>query len=160
MADILRIRAATDADANGLISLISNVFSEYPGCVIDLETLDRDLLAIRGYVRERGGDFWVAEQGDRVVGCIGYTQPKPGVVELKRLYVARAARKQGLGQRLYALILAAAKAHGARAIECWSDTRFKDAHDFYLKRGFARSPDTRALNDPSNTTEYQFRKTL
>jgi N-acetylglutamate synthase-like GNAT family acetyltransferase len=160
MTEGLTVRAATDADADALISLISNVFSEYPGCVIDLGTLDRDLLAIASHAQARAGKFWVAERDGKAVACIGYTLERPGVVELKRLYVAKSERGRGLGERLYRLVTDAARTLGAGAIELWSDTRFKAAHAFYQKRGFVRSPETRALNDPSNTVEYHFRKTL
>ena len=160
MGDAPRIREARDGDAEGLVSLISAVFSEYEDCVVDLENLERDLLAIRSYVAARGGNFWVAERSGLIVACAGYTQPGAGIVELKRLYVAKGERNRGLGQRLYALVYDAALKLGARTLECWSDTRFKDAHAFYARRGLSRTSETRALNDPSHSLEYQFRKKI
>lgn len=160
MADDPRIREARDDDAEGLISLIASVFTEYEGCVVDLDELDRDLLAIRSFVAARGGSFWVAEREGRIVGSAGYTQPNPGMVELKRLYIAKAERNRGLGRRFYGLVFEAARRLGARTLECWSDTRFKDAHAFYERRGFTQLPETRALNDPSHSIEYHFSKPL
>lgn len=156
MPDDISIRAARDADAEALIRLIDGCFSEYPGCVMDLDNLDKDLLAIDSHIKALGGEFWVAERAGRVVGCIGYAPCGDRVVELKRLYVDKSARRGGLGGRLYDLVLAAARRHGARAINLWSDTRFKEAHAFYLRQGFRRLEETRDLHDPSNTTEYHF----
>ena len=58
--DELRIRAARDRDAEGLISLIETVFSEYPGCGLDVEGEEPELLAIDTRYRARNGRFWVA----------------------------------------------------------------------------------------------------
>lgn len=160
MADAFFVREAADRDASGLITLISSVFSEYDGCVLDLAMTDRDLLAIRTYTGQRGGNMWVAEQDRQLIGCAGYTQSAPRIIELKRLYIAKTARKQGLGHRLYTLVLQAAQQKSATLLECWSDTRFKDAHSFYQNRGFAKSRKTRALNDPSNSIEFHFSKAL
>lgn len=160
MTDGLFVREAADRDAAGLITLISSIFSEYSGCVLDLAATDRDLLAIHTYTTRRGGTMWVAERNRQIVGCAGYTQSAPRIVELKRLYVAKSARKQGLGHRLYMRVLQAGQKMSARHLECWSDTRFKDAHAFYQNRGFVKSRKTRTLNDPSNSIEFHFSKTL
>ncbi|MFQ5347206.1 MAG: GNAT family N-acetyltransferase [Rhodothalassiaceae bacterium] len=151
------IREAGDADAPGVIALIDSCFSDYDGCVMDLPGLDADLPAVASHFREQGGRFWIAESGGRIVGCAGYVPVDRNAVELKRLYVARAARRQGLASRLLALVRDAARTHGARHIDLWSDTRFVEAHAFYLANGFVQTGAMRKLDDPSNTTEYAFR---
>ncbi|MCH8347800.1 MAG: GNAT family N-acetyltransferase [Proteobacteria bacterium] len=162
MADLtdITIREAVDGDAQGLIALIGEIFSDYDNCVLDLERLDRELLAIDTCIKGLGGKFWVAEYQGEIVASIGYAPKGGGVVELKRLYVARAWRRRGLADRLTGLIYQAAKDLRATAIELWSDTRFVEAHAFYLKHGFEELPETRDLNDPSNSTEYHFIKKL
>jgi len=54
----------------------------------------------------------------------------------------------------------AARNRRASAVELWSDTRFGDAHRLYESLGYRRLPDSRDLNDASNSTEYHFRKQL
>jgi len=157
----LSIREARDSDSQGLIDLIGTIFSEYD-CVLDLDDLDKELLAIRTAVTKKNGDFYVAEERGRIVGCVGYILKgaECNFVELKRLYVALEFRRQGLATKLYDLIIDASMRANARAIDCWSDTRFKEAHAFYLKKGFTKLPETRRLYDPSNTTEFHFIKEL
>jgi putative acetyltransferase len=84
----------------------------------------------------------------------------PQGMELRKLYVAQAARRRGLGGQLCDLVEAEARACGAVFIELWSDTRFTDAHRLYERRGYIRGAETRALHDLSQTIEYYFRKTL
>lgn len=155
----ISIRRARDDDAPGLISLIGAIFKDYDSCFLDLDNLDRELLGIDTAMLAGGGKFWVATRAGRIVGSIGYTVAGDGV-ELKRLYVAAECRRAGLANRLADLVYSAAEAVGARTISLWSDTRFVEAHAFYLKHGFEMQPKTRDLNDPSHSVEFQFIKKL
>ena len=161
MGENIIIRRVENDDAEGLIALIGACFDEYAdlGCVLDLDDLDKDLLAIRDHIDAVGGEMWVALDGGEVIGCVGYgPHEKDGKshVELKRLYVNSAFRRNGLATRLFELIEKAAADLGVDAIDLWSDTRFDKAHAFYERHGFSQDKETRELNDPSNTTEYRF----
>jgi len=119
------------------------------------------LPAVASRFEAQGGQFWVAEDpAGRILGSVGYTPKDASAIELKRLYVAPDARRQGLATRLLALVLEAARARAASEIVLWSDTRFGEAHAFYLARGFVQTGESRELNDPSDTTEYAFRLRL
>ena len=153
------IRDARDSDGDQLITLIDDCWSEYPGCVLDVDAEVPELKAIATHFRLSGGSFWVAEHASVIIGCIGVT-PKPDGVQLHKLYVARAGRHRGLGSRLVGLVEDNAETAGARCVELWSDTRFEAAHRLYERLGYHRQPQTRSLGDLSNTVEYQFRKML
>ncbi len=154
-----RIRPARDTDADGLIHLIGSCWSEYPGCILDVDAEEPHLRAIATHFTCRGGRFWVAEQEATIVGSVGLAPvDDPNGIELHKLYVLREARQTGLGGTLTQLAEDSAREAGATFIELWSDTRFETAHRFYERRGYRRSPTTRDLNDLSNSTEYHFRK--
>ena len=160
-----RLRPVRDDDADGVIALVGGVYAEYPGCVLDLPGVDADLTAPRTSIDTKQGDLWVAEddRGDVVAMC-GWA-PVDGAgsappIELKRLYVAEGHRGRGLGRWLAEQVERVARERGAPAVELWSDTRFVDAHRLYERLGFRRLPETRQLHDPSDTTEYHFRKDL
>ena len=119
------------------------------------------LRAIASNHAEQGGRFWVAESSGHVVGCAGLMPGAQGaVIEMKKLYVAKDARSNGLGARLCSLVEAEAMSRGVATVELWSDTRFKDAHRLYERRGYARGPKTRDLHDASKSVEYYYRKAL
>src|SRR5262245_55527261 len=95
------IRAARDTDAADLITLIGACFSEYPGCVLDVDGEMPELRAIATFFENAHGRFWIAEDDDgHVVGSIGVVPSAADTVELRKLYVARHARRNGLGGRL------------------------------------------------------------
>ena len=155
------IRDARDDDAESLIALIGGCFAEYPGCILDVDGELPELRAIATFFRQHDGRFWVAEEYTRVVGSVGVLPaPNPQGMELRKLYVAKAARRQGLGGRLCDLAEATAQARGAALIDLWSDTRFIDAHRLYERRGYERGHNTRLLHDLSQSVEYYFRKPL
>jgi GNAT superfamily N-acetyltransferase len=157
----IELRAARDDDALGLIELIAGCWAEYPGCIMDVDGENPHLRAIATAYQGWGGRVWVAETATGVVGSIGIVPAdEPGVGELRMLYVARPARKAGLGGRLLALAEAEAARRRMHAIQLWSDTRFVDAHRFYERRGYARGPATRELHDLSGSVEYFFRRDL
>ena len=158
---MLRIRAARDADAQGLIRLIGSIFAEYPNCILDVDGEIPELRAIASAFERVDGRFWVAERDGEVVGCVGLSPAaEPGGVELKKLYVAASERRSGLGSRLTDLVEDEARARGAAFIDLWSDTKFETAHRFYRGRGYVSDGQTRELHDKSDTVEYYFKKRL
>jgi GNAT superfamily N-acetyltransferase len=58
------------------------------------EEIDR----IPDYYRE--GGFWVALQGERLVGTFGLEPTGAGAMELRRMYVDPAARRHGIGWQM------------------------------------------------------------
>lgn len=156
----LSIRIGTDADGSRCGDLIREAFAEYPGCLFVPEEFP-ELAALASHFASRNGRLWVAEQAGALVGCLGIDEaPFTDGMELHKLYVARAARGHGLAGRLSDLAEDFATARDATFIELWTDTRFLDAHRFYERRGFARLPGRRALDDASDSYEFHYRKRL
>ncbi len=154
------VRDLRESDSAALTRLIGGCFAEYPGCVLGLDDLDRWLLAPRSAYDAWGGRMWLVELDGEVLGCCGVKPLGDGAVELKSLYVAAPARRQGIAAHLVGLVETQAREWGASRVELWSDTRFADAHRLYERLGYARRAETRELHDLSGTTEYGFTKDL
>jgi GNAT superfamily N-acetyltransferase len=160
IADIL-IRPAADADADAIIALIDLCWSAYPGVTLDVDLEEPGLRRPASHFRERDGELWTGWAGAALAGCGGYAfDAVRAEAELHKLYVHPDQRRSGLGRRLTALVEETARRRGARRITLWSDTRFETAHRFYLSLGYTRADGIRALNDISNTREFQFVKAL
>jgi GNAT superfamily N-acetyltransferase len=114
--------------------LIRTILSEH-GLPFELGGLEHDLNHLNRYDGDRSG-FWVAELDGAVVGTIAI-RPKEGFIcELKRLYVASAARGHGLGRALYEHAESFARASGYETIWLDSSRRFVQARRLYEKMGF------------------------
>lgn len=156
------IRPAKDDDARGLINLIADVWSEYPGCILDVDREEPDLRAIASAYEHKRGGFWCAtDKSGTIVGSAGIVPlAAKGRFELKKLYVHKSHRGTGLGTRLLGWAESETKRRGGSVLELWSDTRFLDAHRFYERHNYIKGSLTRDLHDLSNSTEYHYAKRL
>ena len=82
------------------------------------------------------GAFILAEDAERYVACIGVRQFAAEVGEIKRLYVAPAARGRGLGRVLVERIIAEARQLGYRSLLLDTLPFMKEAQSLYLSMGF------------------------
>jgi GNAT superfamily N-acetyltransferase len=159
-------RPALDTDRDGLIKLIASAYAEYPGCVLEVEREEPDLLAIASAYARYGGAFSVmleGQSGELVASAGWLPSPAPeyrGWLQLRKVYVASAYRRRGLARALLRGVESRARERGAAGIELWSDTRFLEAHRFYVRHGFQRGSATRELGDLRQSVEYHFEKRL
>jgi GNAT superfamily N-acetyltransferase len=154
------LRAGRDSDASGFIALVDTCWAEYPGCVMDLDGEVPELRALATYYAQQNGALWAAEQDGRVVGMVATKPLADGTWELCKMYAYANQRGTGLAQSLVTAAEAHARAHGATEIRLWSDTRFDRAHRFYEKSSYLRAGPIRALNDLSNSMEFEYAKPL
>jgi GNAT superfamily N-acetyltransferase len=157
----VELRPGRDEDAAGLIELIAGCWSEYPGCVMDVDGENPHLRRIASAYAEWGGRVWIAEDAGQMVASVGLVPAAdPSIGELRMLYVAKPARRVGLGTRLLRVAEAEAARRGMTGMRLWSDTRFLDAHRLYERHGYTRGPATRELHDLSGSVEYFYSRDL
>lgn len=156
------IRDGRDDDAENFIALIDACWSEYPGCIMDLDGEVPELRALATYCTGKGGKLWAAEdESGAIVGMVAtYPLNADRAWEVARMYVARAARGSGLARALLAQAEDHARAQGAQRIVLWTDTRFETAHRFYEKHGYVRSGSIRVLDDVSKSLEFRYTKPI
>ena len=157
----LTIRPAFNRDGDGIADLIALVFADYPGCVFDRAGEFPELDAIADDFKSDDGRIWVAvDATDRVLGCFGVKyDASANEAELHKVYLHPLARGQGMAQKLLAKALAwLGQTHpDCETVMLWTDTRFEAGHRFYEKCGFARTGESRILDDLSQSSELQFR---
>ncbi|HXP03732.1 MAG TPA: GNAT family N-acetyltransferase [Stellaceae bacterium] len=157
----LVLRHARDDDADAIIALVSEVWSEYPGKTLIAATDMPELLKPASAYARAGGRFWVVEANDQIIGTIALMpSAENGVVELQKLYVARSMRKNGLGTFLCHLVEREARERGAHAVDLWSDVKLSDAHRRYERLGYRRGDALKTYNDTSSTVRLYYRKEL
>jgi GNAT superfamily N-acetyltransferase len=72
------------------------------------------------------------------LGCVALTQDGPDSGEVKRLWVAPAARGQGLARRLMASVEDHARAMGLARLRLDTNATLTEAVAFYTREGWAR----------------------
>lgn len=157
----LVLRYARDDDADAIIALVTQVWSEYPGKTLVAANDMPELLKPASAYARGGGRFWVVEANGEIIGTIALMpSAEDGVVELQKLYVARGMRKNGLGTFLCHLVEREARERGAHAIELWSDVKLLDAHRRYERLGYRRGNTLKTYHDTSATVRGYYRKEL
>lgn len=66
------------------------------------QSLREEIDRIEAYYAERNGSFWAVEEVGRLAGMFGLETSGERTAELRRMYVAPAARRRGLGRKMLA----------------------------------------------------------
>ncbi|NJR48544.1 MAG: GNAT family N-acetyltransferase [Leptolyngbyaceae cyanobacterium CSU_1_3] len=95
------VRPWQASDRQAAAEVIGSVLAEY-GLVWEPTGADRDVLAVEEYYQARGGEFWVIERGEKLVGTGAYYPIARGqkAAEIRKMYLLPEARGLGLGQFL------------------------------------------------------------
>jgi GNAT superfamily N-acetyltransferase len=101
---------------------------------------DGDLMAA-GEFTPPDGLFLVGYLDGRPTACGGWRRRDERSVEIKRMYVARAVRRQGLAAAMLAELERTAAAAGAEQVVLNTGYRQSDAMRFYEANGYRRTDD-------------------
>jgi GNAT superfamily N-acetyltransferase len=95
------VRDWQPADRQAAADVIRTVLAEY-GLGWEPTGADRDVLEVESAYQQAGGEFWVVEQAGQIVGTAAYYPigRSPNAVEIRKMYLQRSVRGQGLGRFL------------------------------------------------------------
>tara|TARA_Y100001934_G_scaffold194258_1_gene229107 strand:+ start:1043 stop:1513 length:471 start_codon:yes stop_codon:yes gene_type:complete len=131
-----RLRPATNADSAPVQKLVFNVLSEY-GLAPDPYGTDADLANIESHYHQGWFAVLVVEEG--VIGTVGLLPLRQGVMELRKMYLQKEWRGQGLGKLLLRKAVAKAKGRGAKKLVLGTADVLKEAVGLYRGEGFVLS---------------------
>jgi GNAT superfamily N-acetyltransferase len=106
---------------------------------------------------EPGATWLVAYEDGQPVGCGGLCSPQPGVGEVKRLFVAGAARGRGYGRALLRELERRAAAAGHRSIRLLTAEALGEAGALYEAEGYVV---VKRVRVPGGPVELEFEKAL
>lgn len=97
-----------------------------------------DLMDIPGFCQRGRGNFWVALDGDRVVGTIALVDIGGGRAALRKMFVhpGYRGREAGTAALLLETLLAWARDRGLSEVLLGTTAAYHAAHRFYEKNGF------------------------
>jgi GNAT superfamily N-acetyltransferase len=134
------IRPYVPRDRDGVVALVLDIQRREFGVPITLAD-QPDLADIPAFYGRGRGGFWVATEGDDVVGTIGLLDT--GEPALRKMFVRadRRGRDHGVAAGLFDALLAHARARGLSRILLGTRQEMQAAHRFYEKHGFRRVAD-------------------
>lgn len=123
--------------AAGVVAVILPIQQQEFAIPVTLEA-QPDLLDIPGFYQRGAGNFWVALDGNEVVGTIALLDIGNHQTALRKMFVRAEyrGRPHGVAQRLLDALLACARVHERRDIFLGTTAQFLAAHRFYEKNGF------------------------
>ena len=149
----MRITPYDNHDPDGIVELITTIQITEFGVATSAEK-QPDLRDIPGYYQYGAGNFWLAFEGDELIGTIALKDVGDGVCALRKMFVKKAyrGRERGVGAKLMQTLLDWAGTHGVREIYLGTVDVYHAAHRFYEKSGFTevsrdQVPDTVPLMD-------------
>jgi GNAT superfamily N-acetyltransferase len=132
----VRLLQATTADQWNEARRLVREYAATLGVDLSFQNLEQELEHFPLEYSAPGGAFILADDAGSYVACIGVRQFADAVGEIKRLYVAPAARGRGLGRVLVERIIAEARQLGYRSLLLDTLPFMKEAQSLYLSMGF------------------------
>ncbi|MEA1676323.1 GNAT family N-acetyltransferase [Nitrospirillum sp. BR 11163] len=157
MADVI-IRPYRPGDELGIADLIVPIQRQEFDIPITYAE-QPDLRDIPGFYQQGAGEFWVAVDGDRVVGSISLKDIGQGAGALRKMFVAASHRgaPHRLATGLLTVLLAHARDQGLQAVYLGTTAKFLAAHRFYEKSGFSLiTPDELPPSFPRMAVDTRF----
>ncbi|KYC43408.1 acetyltransferase [Scytonema hofmannii PCC 7110] len=134
------IRHWEESDRTAAANIIRSVLAEY-GLGWEPNGADRDVLQVEECYLAIGGEFWVIEHQNQLVGTAAYYPIKRGekAVEIRKMYLLPSVRGFGLGKHLLQQLEVAIVSQGFQ--EIWIETAsvLVEAVQLYENNGYEKA---------------------
>ena len=128
--------AACDPQSPEAIAAMTAYFDELDARFVDGFDPGDTLTTDAAQFRKPSGSFLLGRSSDQVVSCGGVYVLEPTVVEIKRMWVAPAARGKGVGAATLAHLETAALELGATTVYLDTNSVLQEAIALYTSRGY------------------------
>ncbi len=159
----MTIRPFSPSDQPGVTRLQEEFMQEFfPEFVGDPRQYEwnADIYNIHGAYILKGGQFWVVEENQTIVGVGGFRLASAGVAEIKRIRIKAGYRGRGFGKALVRLIEAYCRTHGVSKILVDTDERLATAKAMYEHMGYRIYREETEVEGNAEYTNYYFEKEL
>jgi ribosomal protein S18 acetylase RimI-like enzyme len=128
-----------EAETPDHIKSARDFFEQYAaslGFDLGFQDFAAELQNLPGEYAQPHGCILLANQKERIVGCVALRKWDEFTCEMKRLYVIPSARGQGIGRKLAETIIARAKAMGYKHMRLDTVASMQAANRLYSSLGF------------------------
>jgi GNAT superfamily N-acetyltransferase len=99
-------------------------------------SLEEEIDRISDYYRERDGGFWIAVDGDKLVGTFGLESTSDAAMELRRMYVDPDVRRRGIARRMLHFAEQECRRRGRPQLELSTSELQQEALALYRNAGY------------------------
>ncbi len=124
-------------DLGRIIELHGTAYEKLPGFGLRFEAFVARTIAEYVLDNASKGRVWLAERGDRLVGCTAIALRDDGLAQLRWVLVDDSARGLGLGGRLVDEALAYCRRQGCRRVFLETTDGLPESSALYDKLGFS-----------------------
>jgi RimJ/RimL family protein N-acetyltransferase len=132
----VRLERFSDQDSIAVSELVYRILIEEFG-FSESEAEQPDLADLSAHYGDGLSNFWVAKDGNEIVGTVGFVDLRNGQSLLRKMFVRLDHRGSGVADRLLERVLDWAFAHRFSSIYLGTNSKFQAAQKFYLKNGFS-----------------------
>lgn len=127
----------SDHDTDSIVDLITTIQINEFGVQTSADQ-QPDLRTISDFYQQGVGNFWLAFEGDELVGTIALLDTGDGVCALRKMFVKKEFRgkKYGVAAVLMQTLIDWSRDKGVREIYLGTVDVYHAAHRFYEKNGF------------------------
>lgn len=131
----MQLRIGNKQDEGAVRALVQQSMIEV-GAEFQLETAEADLKNIEGEYFGNDGIFVVIEEDSEIIAFAAARRLNDEICEVRRVFVHKAWRKQGLMLKLFHQIIAFAKRMEYRYLDAITDPRFPVSRSLFDELGF------------------------
>lgn len=135
----------TEAARTAVRDYLTDIIDRYFGRPANAAEVDDAVAEARAEELEPPhGLFWLAVDGDQVLGCMGLQLLPDGIGLVTKVWTAPAARRRGVASALLTTLEAAARERGLSRLRLDTRHDLVEARALYARHGFTEIP---AFND-------------
>jgi putative acetyltransferase len=148
----MRIRQAHfPLDTQAAVALVRE-YAAWLNIDMSFQNFEQEMAHIGSTYSLPNGLFWVVQEGERMVGCVGFKHLDATTAEVKRLYVQPAFRGHKLGEQLMQVLTDTTRQLGYQRLVLDTVPQTVFAQSIYQRMGF--TPIAQYYDGPTLATQF------
>jgi putative acetyltransferase len=136
----MHIRQAQFPDDQAALVALIREYAAWLNMDMSFQNFDEEMAQIDKAYSLPKGLLWALQDGDNLVGCVGFKRLDEATAEVKRLYVQPAYRGQLWGQKLMDVVVGTTGQLGYQRLVLDTVPQTIDAQRLYVRMGFKPIP--------------------